>query len=83
VRGSSLIGEEVTQYEKSWLNWKRGDSVGGEEAQLEERWLNCSISDCDPTVLSSNPALAQGKLCQSVGRMPPGIAQYRVLASEL
>jgi hypothetical protein len=51
--------------------------------QLEERWLNCSISDCDPTVLSSNPALAQGKLCQSVGGMPPGIEQYRVLASEL
>ncbi len=33
MRGSSLIEEEVTQFEKSWLNWKRGDSVGGEVAQ--------------------------------------------------
>jgi hypothetical protein len=38
VRGSNLIGEEVAQFEKRWLNWKRGESVGGE-------WRYGSVSD--------------------------------------
>jgi hypothetical protein len=44
----------------------------------EERWLNGSAPDCKSVVLGSKPAPPQ----QTANSVSPGMAQYRMLASE-
>jgi hypothetical protein len=44
----------------------------------EERWLNGSAPDCKSAVLGSKPAPPQ----QTANSVSPGMAQYRILASE-